>query len=437
MRAITLLTMLGCREMPRPPALPPGEPADELTLTCPPSQSDAVCACLRSPNAGCLPELLGELRARPAPDAALRYFVRQRLVALLVQQLGRDVDTSLKEFFPHYPPSYFPLAHQGIAPLTRSGCATTPELVLLFPGVVRVFHEFAHQIAALEKQFPGAIFKVVETDPFSEPSVIAAAAASLIPDGEMPIHLVGYSQGAQGALWLLANSPPLARRTKSVLLLSPATWGTELADLLTGSLALLSLEGASCAALGHSAAVALCRKVVGYTFSAAVRHVLEEAARPLGVAVQIPEGTTAARYFLARVRGLESLTTTWAADFWRQQGAHLPRWATWLVFRSDITDSRDLPLSNWFFYQWLKRVDPAYPENDMQVRLANQRLGPPLEDLQILGPVAEGNHWQWELVPDDVPEAAMPKEMLARMPQAALFLALFETLNELGRFCPP
>jgi pimeloyl-ACP methyl ester carboxylesterase len=436
-RAIPLLALLGCQEMPHPPGLPPGEPADELAMACPPSRNDAACSCLRSPNAACFPELLRELRARPAPDAALSYFVRQRLVALLVQQLNRDVDSSLKEFFPSYPPGYFPLAHQGIAPLTQTSCASSPELVLLFPGVVRVFHEFAQQIAALEKVFPGAIFKVVEFDPLSEPSVIAAAAASLVPDGEMPIHLVGYSQGAQGALWLLANSPSLARRTKSVLLLSPATRGTELADLLAKSLALLSVENAGCEMLSHSAAVALCRKLASYTISAAARQMLQQAARPLGIAVQIPEGTTVGEYLLGRVHGLQSITTTWAADFWRREGAQLPRSPTWLVFRSDITDSRDLPLSNWFFYQWLKKVDPAYPENDMQVRLANQGLGPPLEELQILGPVAEGNHWQWELVPDDVPEAAMPKEMLARMPQAALFVALFETLNELGRFCAP
>jgi hypothetical protein len=65
----------------------------------------------------------------------------------------------------------------------------------------------------------------------------------------------------------------------------------------------------------------------------------------------------------------------------------------------------------------------------------NQRLAGPLAEKQILLPVAEGNHWQWELVSGDVPTTVMPEAMASRMPQVALFLALYDTLHELGRFC--
>src|SRR5438128_1102020 len=100
-RTLALLAV-GCATSSRPP-LPPGERLDELESACPASRTDAVCSCLRNLSPACFPGLVQSVRERlGTPDPALAYFLRQRLVSLLVQK-NADVDGALKEYFPAYP----------------------------------------------------------------------------------------------------------------------------------------------------------------------------------------------------------------------------------------------------------------------------------------------------------------------------------------------
>jgi pimeloyl-ACP methyl ester carboxylesterase len=448
-----LVSALGCAIVPL--RLPPGENAHEVETVCPAAQTDPVCSCVRAFAPACFPELLRGVRERIAVpsqrvDPVVAYFIRQRLVALLIEHAidwrdTQQLNKALKTYFPAYPPGYFPLALQPIAPAVANGCSSAPELVLLFPGVVRVAHldEFAAQIEALKKEFPGAIFKVVDSETFSEPADAAALATSIINETDrqfpnsIPIHLLGYSQGAESALWLLATTPSLSSRVKTVVLMNSAARGSEVGNLLFKAVSLLDpLDLAACDSMPHWEA-ALCQKLVGGPLSPSVRRFVEAAGERLGISLRVPAGSSVSEFLRARLRGLESLTTWSAAGFWTRYGAQLPRTPTYLLFRTEVAERQDLPTSNALFYEWLVSVDKRYPENDMQVRLANQSLPPPLDALQIPAPVAEGNHWQWALRPGDVPTSAMPERMAARMAQVPLFLAIFETLNEVGLYCRP
>ena len=54
----------------------------------------------------------------------------------------------------------------------------------------------------------------------------------------------------------------------------------------------------------------------------------------------------------------------------------------------------------------------------------------------MLSHVAEGNHWQWALNPDDINELLIPHGMLTHVPRAALWLAHVQTLHEIGLLFP-
>jgi hypothetical protein len=109
----------------------------------------------------------------------------------------------------------------------------------------------------------------------------------------------------------------------------------------------------------------------------------------------------------------------------------------YLNFRSYISKpERNLPQSNALSHSLLSNANSASPENDMQVRLANQELGGPLADVEIVGPVAEGNHWQWPLTSKDINASIMPSEMADRIPHDAMLLAYYQTLNEIGILFP-
>ena len=131
--------------------------------------------------------------------------------------------------------------------------------------------------------------------------------------------------------------------------------------------------------------------------------------------------------------GVRSLTTNYAAEFWRGDAQRLPKGVLYYSFRAVISDeAENLPFSNALFHALLERAGETVPYNDMQVRLENQSLGDPLTDSEIVAPVAEGNHWQWQLATGIVPEAVMPARMTDRIPHRELLVAYFQTLAEAG-----
>jgi pimeloyl-ACP methyl ester carboxylesterase len=421
--------------------LAPGEPVNELAQACPQARTDASCTLLRRGDWAHFADLKQAVAGLPVGDRAFHYFFRHRFVSLVVRD-SSDPAAAVRRYFPSYPVEYFPLAHAHVAFQGTSTCGAEPEIVLIFPGVVRTANrnEFSTQIRALEEQFPGVIVKVVDSDSFQEPSAIATIARSTVAaidqqsGGEARIHLVGYSQGALSALWFLATTPAVARRVRTVFVMNSAAHGSEIANLLLEALEFFGLERADCSSLPKWAS-SPCREAAGRKLSGSLQRFLERAARMLGLSLQIPAASTLGGFLKARIEGFRSLTTHATREFWARYGAALPRTASYFSFRSVVSSDDNLPASNGLFFQFLKSVDVRRPENDMQVRLVNQSLGGPLSDVEIVGPVAEGNHWQWQLGPDDLPDAVMPRAMASRMPRTALFRAYFETLNEAGLFC--
>jgi hypothetical protein len=109
-----------------------------------------------------------------------------------------------------------------------------------------------------------------------------------------------------------------------------------------------------------------------------------------------------------------------------------PSRALLLVPHRNSDSSANLPSSNRLFHALLERAGEHRPYNDMQVRLDNQILGGPVADLEVASPVAEGNHWQWELATGAVPESTMPVDMTDRIRHRELLVGHYQTLVELG-----
>lgn len=147
----------------------------------------------------------------------------------------------------------------------------------------------------------------------------------------------------------------------------------------------------------------------------------------------IAAAPTVQAFFGAHTPGVQSLSTEVAARFWRERADALPSDTLYDSFRSVISDpTENLPLSNRLFFSLLERAGESVPYNDMQVRLENQRLGGAIADMEVVGPVAEGNHWQWELATGAVPESVMPAEMTSKIPHREFMVAYFQTLTEAG-----
>jgi hypothetical protein len=147
--------------------------------------------------------------------------------------------------------------------------------------------------------------------------------------------------------------------------------------------------------------------------------------------------TTALRALADRLRehlaGWRSLTTGGSRTFWDERGDELPTAPLYTTFRSVITDARaNLPFSNAALYATLAVAGGTDPYNDMQVRLSNHALAGPLVDREVVMPAAEGNHWQWVMTTDQVPDLLMPADMVERVPQTALAVAYVQTLFEVG-----
>jgi pimeloyl-ACP methyl ester carboxylesterase len=435
---------------------------DSLADVCPSNRGDQLCAVLRDASqAGdqaarelvdAAKELVAErlrteLRQAVLADSAVRYFIRDRIVAKFIAnaavsrgQSGSTPAASelLREFYPAYDSGEFIQARLGIE-VTGEKCA--PQALLIFPGVVRMKErtEFLGQIAALEEALPCLRVVRIETGSFVHPqenAKVAAAAVARLDDelGPVPLHLLGYSQGALNALMTLVEFPQIAQRTRSVVTLNAAAGGSEVADL-----GLKILRDGNCDGVPDfmratcSWAAAGTASVKGFFLMRLFEAVgiPEEDVDDVIAAEDGVEDGDAEAFFHRHHDGIESLTTESAAEFWQRRGPELPGNVLYVSFATIITDKqRNLPPSNAAFFALLERAGVPVPYNDMQVRVNNQRLRGAVADIEVRMPVAEGNHWMWEL--SDVDPALMSREMVERTPQNEMMLAYYQVMLELG-----
>jgi hypothetical protein len=57
--------------------------------------------------------------------------------------------------------------------------------------------------------------------------------------------------------------------------------------------------------------------------------------------------------------------------------------------------------------------------------------------VEVVGRVAEGNHWQWQLADGAVPAAVMDPDMVRRTPDVDLLLAHYQALQDAGLVLRP
>jgi pimeloyl-ACP methyl ester carboxylesterase len=398
--------------------------------------------------------------AREVPDTggdgAVRYYVRERIVALLVwnelTELGRVAPPAQYEaraeavLATHYPlyPGEFGMARRPLPPLDGTSC-TSDDLLVYYPGVFRTADrsELAAQRAAIADALPCLETLVVDTGNFVDPVVnaelgertLAAAGAG------RRLHLMGYSQGARNALQLLADYPDVAARTASVFAINSSAHGSEAIDVVFAAVELFLFTDAACTSL-PPVGRAVCERAAVAAVPP-VETLLDLAVGIGAVATDDRAGLASAAPIVAlraladalreQLAGWRSLTTYGSRDFWSARGDQLPTTPLYTSFRSVITDQRaNLPLSNLALYAALAVAGGADPYNDMQVRLSNHALGGRLADHEVVMPAAEGNHWQWVMTAGQVPELLMPADMIDRVPQTALAVAYAQTLFEIG-----
>jgi len=434
----------------------------DLDSVCPPSRTDALCVALRDTDdelarAVVRSNVEAGPRASVVGDEAVQYWIRERTAALLVWNVALSleadpsapefVDGVMSELFPAYDPASFEMAHRPLAPAT-SGCnGSAQAAILFFPGVVRLGNrdEFTEQGRAVEEALPCVQAYTVDTGSFVEPSVNAQQgrlAFELATEelGDVPVHLVGYSQGSTNALTTLVDVPDVADLAASVLVMNSAAHGSEVADTLGGIVT--ALDGTFCDSVAEFARPAcewadeqspLPNDLLMETIAFAMGLPVESLAEFIAAEDSIAAAPTVQAFFSAHTPGVQSLSTEVAAEFWRDRADALPSDTLYYSFRSVISDpDENLPFSNRLFFSLLERAGESVPYNDMQVRLENQSLGGSVADLEVVGPVAEGNHWQWELATGAVPESVMPAEMTSKIPHREFMVAYFQTLTEAG-----
>ncbi|RLB57224.1 MAG: hypothetical protein DRJ42_01080 [Deltaproteobacteria bacterium] len=440
-----------------------------VAAVCPPGRTDALCGALHArdvPSARtAAATALADDHAGAIRDPAFQLYLRERIVSLLVwngvAELGDGATPSnypaaagsfLDEHFPAYvgDEDAFPLARTAEPPVDGWSC-TTNSAIVFFPGVVRLMdrREFEQQAEAIHAALPCVHTIVVDTGSFVRPSVNADRAKAAIDAleaevGPVDLHLIGYSQGASNVLQTLATMPEIAARTRTVMTMNGASHGSEVADLLSDAIRgvgeaesfcdrILPVAQPTCAwAASQSPRPAeFLMNVIAMTMGIPVTD-LETW---IGAEDDIAAAPTMTEFFVAHLPGVGSLTTVEAEAFWAEHGEDLPQHVLYTAFRSVITDTwANLPLSNGLFHALLERAGGATPYNDMQVRLENQRLGGPVAEVEIVMPVAEGNHWQWELATGAVDEQTMPADMTDRIPHRSLLTAYAQTLYEVGLF---
>jgi pimeloyl-ACP methyl ester carboxylesterase len=449
-----------------------------LDEVCPSSRDDALCSALRAGETqvgweaaqaygaardAIVERLAVEPREQTMSDPAVRFWIRERTVSLFVwntvtsfgtvqgepTEYWKAADAVLEEHLPAYDPWTLPLARLPMAPPEAEACESPRELVLFFPGVIRLGarDEFHLQAAALEAALPCVRFVRIETGSFVDPAINAKQAKAAVDAadselGELPLHFVGYSQGSINALETLVAYPELAERAKSVLTLNAAAHGSEVADTLGQAVAMLNDSKAGCDQFADFARP-LCKTVAAVS-PKPTKAVLQFVAGMMGVPLEnleaflqaedtIAPAPTLEAFLQSHLPGIQSLTTKKAAAFWNGPAAKLPRHVVYTSFRAAISDTwANLPPSNALGFALLQLAGRDYPNNDMQVRLQFQTLGGPVADLEVVGRVFEGNHWQWELAVGDVPDNVMPRAMIEGLPREHLLVGYFQALAELG-----
>lgn len=425
-------------------------------------RSDALCGALRDRDFVAARDQVRSIVAND-PDAnrdrAIHYYVRERAIALFAWRvLGQSgffdgyftaVDKLLADHLPAYPRGSIEMARWYVPPIATSrACSEPTAALLMFPGVVRLIprDEFAEFAVAARDALPCLEIVRVDTGSFVDPAVNAQRAKAAVAaldarlGKQLPLHLLGYSQGSANALRSLVDVPELAARTRTVMTMNSAAHGSEVADMLGGT-----LTGAL--AQDCSAWPIVMRPACEW---AAAQGVLpsDGVIRAIAFAMGIPpddfkrffaaeDGIAASpnlRAFLVNhLPGIDSLTTTAAAKFWSARGRELPREPLYLSFRAAITDKpRNLPPSNALFAALIERADGFEAWNDMQVRLNNQSLGGPVADIEVVGRVVEGNHWQWQLADNAVPASVMDPEMTRRTPDVDMLIGHYLALGDAG-----
>jgi hypothetical protein len=441
---------------------------------CPANRTDELCgylraAATRNPTDASDPysrardvvakRLQTEPRATVLADTAVRYYIRERVVSLLawnvITKLGQSgggapadyashVDDVLAQNFPGYTQGSFPMARVFVPPKsTAAACSRVSEAVVLFPDVIRVsgHKDFASQIQAMQTAMPCLATAVVDSGSFGDTTSNAQRARQAIDAldrqyGPLPLHLLGYGQGAATALRVMTDAPDIARRVKSVFTMNSAAHGSELADALAK--ATTSGPEDTCKSWPWGTQW-LCREFFGNP----TNWLLNEVPRSMGVPVDQPEqfvqtedgvagATDLTEYFKRHAPGVKSMATDSAKQFWTQKASTLPQDTLYVSFRSAITDiDNNLPAVSSNMFHLLKTAVAQEPTNDMQVRLANQSLGGSIATSEIMLPVAEGNHWQWAINAGALPEAVMPRAMVDRIPQRELMLSYYQTLRDI------
>lgn len=441
-----------------------------LQQVCPSERTDALCKALRltsSSDVATARKGLAEARSEAARsvaqrlesnrtgpwDAAVRYYVRERIVNVLAWYVITRHDGSIVEpadyeervskelfapHFPAYPPNAFRIAALWLPPLIpdSTSCAQNQNLLLILPGVVRTLarNEFDVQIKALKEQFPCIAIERVNTLTFEAPTENAKRLREVVaryPDINN-VHLFGYSQGGLNILKALVEYPEIATRVRTVTFLDVPAHGSEVAEALYHAIAPLGwFEWLWPRRTLPGSPESVAKSAFGIPpFDAPMERsgLLEEWLRQEGAGE-----TSLAQLLRDRREGVRSLGTSYAREFWAHEGTRLPETPLYAGFRAIITDpSKNLPPSNIPLYEFTNAVEPREPYNDMQVRVVSQEMGGPLTAYEVLGPVAEGNHWQWALVPGDVPDTIMPAAMTENMPHSEMLLAYYATYSEIG-----
>lgn len=430
----------------------------ELDTVCA-GRTDALCEALRDESYVDAREAVRSAVAgdtNALTDPAVRYYVRERALALFAYRVlagpvagyADRADALLAEHFPAYPRGSIAMAREPIAPRPTRTCSAPTEALLIFPGVVRLTSrdEFSAFTAAARREMPCLEILRVETGSFVAPEVNATRAMQTIAalDARLgravPLHFLGYSQGAMNALRTLADNPTLATRVRTVLTMNSAAHGSEVADLLSRLLGDLGQDACSrwpaifrptcewAASLGVIPSDGVLRAIAW-----AMGVPVDDLQRFIAAEDEISPAPDLRAFLIGHRPGVDSLTTHKADQFWATHGARLPKSTLYVSFRSVISKpDLNLPRSNGLFYALLGRVTPYRPWNDMQVRLENQSFGGPLSSVEVVGRVAEGNHWQWQLADGAVPPAVMDPDMTRRTPDVDMLLAHYQALQDAG-----
>lgn len=412
--AVAAALALGCADdgEPDPDGDPGSDQADDdddisdrdaarvsgLDEVCAPGAGDDVCGALRRAEQGgggagaALAEARDRLAARVAADRdaslrdpALHYYLRERAVGLFIRQLGGApaADDVLAEHYPSDDASTFAIARIDLAPPAVIPADRCPrrEAVVFSPGLFRGVgeQEMSEVFDAMAEAFPCLDTIRVDNTNFASLAVTAEEyhQATTQIAADVPLHLLGHSAGAATVIHALGLHPDLAARARTVISLQPVARGTEAAD---GLLSIFPLAGDA----------------------------------------------------------IGSMTVPAADAFWAEHGDDLPQTALYVTLRAFITRKKqNLPLSMVLLFKHLREAGGDHPQNDMQVLLTRQRLGGPVADIEVLSRVAEGNHYQWGLSAEDVPDVIMPDSMSDRIPRGEFFTAWYQALHEVGLVLPP